>query len=365
MPANKLEFFSEISDPRVVNRCLHKLSDILFIAFVTILCNGEDYEDMVTFGEQRLDWLRKYVGLSNGIPSSDTFRRVLERLNPKLLGEVLEKDGKSLLDFASTAQICLDGKKSRGASPHTKGNDGLYILTAWASEHKICLGQRRVDDKSNEITAIPKLLDELSLEESTVSIDALGSQKDIAEKIIEKKGNYLLSLKGNHGNAFEDAKWLFSQCKVDAHDDKHEYDRTRFEIRKCSVLHLNSNQKSLFEGWKGLETLVRLESSRTEKGISSKEVRYYMSSHLKGCPKILGEFVRNHWSIENNLHWHLDVTFGEDNSKIKKDFAPENMNLLRKMALQRVNIVEDKLSKQKRRYKASLNTKYLEEILNL
>ena len=365
MPDNKLEFFEEIPDPRVVNRCLHKLSDILFIAFVTILCNGEDYEDMVTFGDQRLDWLRKYVSLSNGIPGSDTFRRVLERLSPELLGDVLEKDGKSLLDLASTAQICLDGKKSRGASPHTKGNDGLHILTAWASEHKICLGQRRVDDKSNEIVAIPKLLDELSLEGATVSIDALGCQKGIAEKIIEGKGNYLLSLKGNHGNAFEDAQWLFSQCEVNAHDDRYEYDRTRFETRKCSVLHLNTDQKALFEGWKGLETLVRLESSRTEKGISSKEVRYYMSSHLKGCPKILGGFVRNHWSIENHLHWHLDVTFGEDNSKIKKDFAPENMNLLRKMALQRVSIVEDRLSKQKRRYKASLNTDYLEEILNL
>ncbi len=143
MSEKKMSLFSAVPDPRVVNRCLHKLSDILFIAFATILCNGEDYEDMVTFGEQRLDWLRKYVSLSNGIPSSDTFRRVLERLSPQLLGEVLEQDGKSLLDFASTAQICLDGKKSRRASPHTKGNDGLYILTAWACEHKICLGQRR------------------------------------------------------------------------------------------------------------------------------------------------------------------------------------------------------------------------------
>lgn len=365
MQETRSDFFVGLPDPRVVNRCLHKLSDILFIAFITILCNGEDYEDMVTLGEQREDWLRKHISLANGIPSSDTFRRVLERLSPELLGNIVESDGKSLLEIAGTTHICLDGKKSRGASPHTKGNDGLYILTAWASEHKICLGQRRVDDKSNEIVAIPKLLDKLSLEESTVTIDALGCQKEIAKKILKGEGNYLLSLKGNHGNALQDAEWLFSQCEVDAYEERYEYDRTRLETRKCSVLYLNANQKSLFEGWEGLETLVRLESSRTQKGIASQEVRYYMSSHLEGCPKVLGKFIRGHWSIENHLHWHLDVTFREDDSKIKKDFAPENMNSLRKMALQRVSKVEDKLSKKKRRYKASLNIEYLEKIINL
>ena len=222
-----------------------------------------------------------------------------------------------------------------------------------------------MEDKTNEITAIPKLLDGLSVEHSTVSLDAMGCQKEIARKIVDGKGDYLLSLKGNHGNAFRDAEWLFGQSTESSAHSTIEYDRSRPESRRCSVLHLSGSQKRLFPGWKELEPLVRIESSTERQGVQSHEIRYYMSSHKNASPQMLGSLVRSHWSIENQLHWHLDVTFGEDASQIKKGHAPENMNLLRKMALQRVGKVNDKLSIQKRRYKASLNTQYFEQILKL
>lgn len=366
MQTKDISLFSDVSDPRVVNRCRHKLGDILFIALSTLLCNGEDFEDMVEFGIQRHDWLLNYLELPHGIPCSDTFNRVLQRLAPDELLESLTKDGQALLTHLQTDQICLDGKRIKGVSPTSRGNKGLYILSAWASEQGLCIGQSKVEDKSNEITAIPTLLTSLELKDCLVSIDAIGCQKEIAAQIVGVQADYLLSLKANQKITYEDVIWLFNVAEGQQSDEQWEYDHSRYETRNCTIVKLAQQQKSsLFADWKGLTTLVRVQSTRTIKGISKSETRYYLSSSNHTDPAYFNRLVRGHWSIENKLHWHLDVTFEEDASRARSGNAPENLNILRKMALQRISRMEDKLSLKKRRYRASMNTKYIDQILNM
>lgn len=366
MQKNKLTLFTDVSDPRVVNRCCHKLTDILFIALATLLCNGEDFEDMVEFGTQRHSWLLNYLDLPNGIPCSDTFNRVLQRVKPEELSESLTKDGQALLDCIENSHICLDGKKIRGVSPTSRGNRGLYILSAWASREGLCVGQSKVEDKSNEITAIPTLLDSLDLEGSTVSIDAIGCQKAIAGKIAKAGAEYLLSLKANQKVTYEDALWLFRVAEGQQSQEEWEYDHGRYETRKCTIAKLTEQcREDIFKGWTGLRTIVRIESARMVKGVSKSETRFYLSSCQSNDPGYFNKLVRGHWSIENKLHWHLDVTFGEDASRARTGNAPENLNILRKMALQRISKMNDRLSLKKRRYRASMNTGYLDKVLNM
>ena len=263
MPTNPSTLFLDVRDPRVVNRCDHKLSDILFISLCTLLCNGEDFEDMVEFGTQRYDWLCHYLELPNGIPCADTFNRVLQRLDPEELEACLRKDGQTLLDYLSEDQICFDGKKIKGVSPHSKGNQGFYILSAWSSQHTLCIGQSKVEDKSNEIQAIPTLIDQLDLAGGLVSIDAIGCQKTIASKLIRAQADYLLSLKHNQKSTFEDVVWLFGEVPCTSSQEEWEYDHGRYETRKCSIIKVSSTQKqALFDTWEGLTTLVKIESSR-------------------------------------------------------------------------------------------------------
>jgi len=197
------KLFSQVDDPRVAGRCLHRLKDIVFIAFCTLVSNGEDLEDMVEFGEQRKEWLSEILELPNGIPSHDTFNRVFQIVAPEQLSISLEADAEVLLESVRGKLISLDGKKMRGVSPTSRGNKGLYILSAWVSENRLCIGQKKVKDKRNEITALPELIDMLNLAGSTVSIDAMGCQTSIAEKIIAAQANYLLAVKENQGDLYD------------------------------------------------------------------------------------------------------------------------------------------------------------------
>ncbi len=359
------DLFSRVPDPRVVNRCSHKLSDILFIALSTLICNGEDFEDMVEFAHQRYDWLSTILELPDGIPSHDTFNRVLQRIEPKALQKCLSEDGQALLDTLNEKQVSLDGKKLRGVSPTSRGNSGLYILSAWVGENNLCVGQTKVEDKSNEITAIPELLDSLDIQGATISIDAIGCQKEIATKIVDKQAEYLLSLKKNQKQTFEQVEDSFRFSGSAYFDEEWEYDHGRYETRKCTLIKLSdAEQKNeIFSQWKDLRHLVRIQASRqTSKG-TTYETRYYLSNATLSDPAYFNKVVRGHWSIENQLHWHLDVTFGEDASRARTQNAPENLNILRKIALQRITQMKDKLSKKKRRYRASLNNDYLKQVL--
>lgn len=363
--------FSGIEDPRVVGRCLHKLSDILFISFCTLLSNGEDFEDMEEFGYQREDWFKEVLELPNGIPSHDTFNRVFQAINPSSLQQLLDRDGRQLLDCLENKQLenkqlVIDGKKLKGVSPKSKGNSGLWILNAWVVENKLCIGQVRVDGKSNEIKAIPKLLDELDVSGATVTIDAIGCQRSIASKIIESKANYLLAVKGNQGTLLEMIQEAFVDNRVDRADKNWDYGHGRYEERECEILSASQVwTKDFCAQWAGLETLVKVESLRLEGEKESRKTRYYISSEEGHNPIYFNRLVRRHWGIENQLHWHLDVTFREDACRARRINAGENLSILRKMALHRISKMEDKLSLKKRRFRAALNNDYFLQLLFL
>lgn len=322
---------------------------------------------MVEFGRQRIDWLKTKIKLPNGIPSHDTFNRVFQNIEPQQLKKVLKEDGQALLEHVRGQLINFDGKKLRGASPKSRGNKGLYIVSAWVSENRLCIGQQKVEDKSNEITAIPKLLKEIDIEGCTATIDAMGCQKEIAAQIVDKKADYILSLKGNQADLLEEVSEAFEYSPlIHSSDEQWEYERGRYENRTCQILDaeqsLSPKMKLL---WPSISTLVKIESVRIVKDIKHTETRYYISSHTKKTSKQYNEMVRGHWGIENHLHWHLDVTFSEDACRARTGHAPENLNIFRKIALHRISKDNSKISKKKRRFRASMNTDYLEQILNL
>jgi predicted transposase YbfD/YdcC len=345
-------------------KCLHKLSDILLIGLLTYLSNGEDYEDMVLFAKTHKDFLKEFTDLANGIPSHDTFNRVFSTIEPELLRQCLNSYGKDIVGTLSEKQICLDGKKLRGVSPSSRGNKGLYIVNAWVSENRLCIGQKKVDDKSNEITAIPRLIEELDITEATVSIDAIGCQHEIAGQITGKGGHYLLSLKENQRGLYEDTVCVFKACAAESVSEEWEYDHGRYEVRKCSII---KAQDALLDEhlkvWTDLKTLVKVEATRMIKEKETKEIRYYISDEQGLSATYFNALVRGHWGIENHLHWHLDVTFREDNCRARKGNAPENLSTLRKLALQIIHEQNDRLSLKKRRLKAAYDVTYLKKML--
>ena len=333
------------------HKCKHKLSDILFIGLSTCLSNGEDYVDMVLFGKTHKTFLQEYISLSDGIPSEDTFERVFAAVEPDVLRICLNDYGKDVVGLLREKQICLDGKKLKGVSPATRDNRGLYVLNAWVVENRICVGQKRVEDKSNEITAIPALIEQLDIKDAVVSIDAIGCQQDIAEQIVKKGGHYLLALKTNQRELYDDTECGFKACKPESMSETWEYDHGRYETRKCSIL--SSEGILLFENqsqWCGLKTIIKVDATRLIRGKETSETRFYISDEQDKTAEYYNALVRGHWSIvrlcsltiENQLHWYLDVTFTctersrskEDASRVRKGNAPENLATLRKLALQ-------------------------------
>jgi predicted transposase YbfD/YdcC len=359
-------YFSSIPDPRVEGRCLHKLSDILLIAVCTYLTGGSDYQDMHVFAKERGSQLPDLLELANGAPSADTFERVFQRLEVSALQTCLETYGKEVLaGCLSEKQIVLDGKKLKGVSPTSRGNSGLYILNAWVSENRFCTGQQRVEDKSNEITAIPKVLNSLDITDAVVSIDAIGTQKEIAKQIVEQGGHYLLSVKGNQKGLLEDVESAFRTRKGSDQEEIIEKDHGRIEIRRCSILPAKDFLlEETVTAWKNVTTLVKIEASREIKGVKHEEIRYYISDEAEGKASYYNALARGHWSIENQLHWHLDVTFKEDACRAREGNAPENLSTIRKLALQIISNAKDKHSLKKRQYKAALDIGYMKKLIN-
>lgn len=358
------KYFSEVADFRMMGKCLHKLSDILIIGLFTYLSNGEDYEDMVLFAKTHSEFLSDYADLPNGIPSHDTFNRVFSCLHPDILRRCLTEHGRDILDVLCEKQICFDGKKLKGVSPTSRGNKGLFIVNAWVAENRLCIGQKRVDEKSNELTAIPDLISEIDIKDAVVSIDAIGCQGNIARQIVSAGGHYLLALKKNQQELLDDVICGFKACRTDLVNEEWEYDHGRFEPRTCSVL---SAPKALMDEnliqWAGLKTLVRIEARRLVKDKKQTETRYYISDEAEQSPAYFNALTRGHWGIENQLHWHLDITFKEDACRVRTGYAPENLSTMRKLALQVIKDADGKLSLKKRRVKAAYDTNYLKKLI--
>lgn len=359
-------YFSNVTDPRVTGRCLHLLSDILLIGLCTYLTGGSDYQDMRLFGLERGSDLGDLLSLPNGVPSEDTFERVFKSICPDELETSLRMYGKSILADLSEKQIVIDGKKQRGVSPTTRGNRGLYLLNVWVSENRFCIAQEKVEDKSNEITAIPLVLNDIYIKDTVVSIDAMGTQREIAELIVEKGGHYLLALKANQKSLFEDVECAFKMNSGHDMYETIEADHGRIETRKCSILPAAEYlMEENSQAWKNLGTIIRLEARREVQGKVTQETRYYISDEKEESAAYFCSLIRGHWSIENQLHWHLDITFKEDACRARTGYASQNLSALRKMALHIVSEQKDKLSIKKRLYKAALDMRYLKKLLKI
>jgi len=363
--------FSVLPDPRTDRTKKHLLIDILFIAVCTMICGGEGFTDMEEFGEAKEDWLRKYVELPHGIPSHDTFRRVFSILDPVVFGECFTRWSQALHDATNGEVIALDGKTVRHSFDTFSGQPALHMVSAWASENGLALGQVRVDEKSNEITAIPRLLEMIDVKGRIITTDAMGCQRDVAKRIVDKKGDYVFCLKGNQTSLHDEVKYFFDECRAANYQDvEHHYfeslekDHGRIETRRCWVVEQDAVNWLEREEWPGLSSIAAVESERKIRGKKTTETRYFISS-LTGKARKLADATREHWAIENSLHYVLDVTFNEDRSRIRKDNAPENLVVLRRIALNMVKKEQThKKASVRRKVKAAgWDNSYLERIL--
>ncbi len=334
------QHFGNLEDPRVDRTKRHRLIDILVIALCAVIAGADNWEDVEEFGKARLEWFKTFLELPNGIPSHDTFNRVFARLNPEQFRAGFLSWMNAVSQIIGGQVIAIDGKVLRGSQDKGIGKAAIDLVSAWATANHLVLGQMKVDQKSNEITAIPRLLEALEVAGCIVTIDAMGCQTEIAEKIIDRDAQYVLALKENQGNLYEDVVRLFDDLESSQYQAyRFDYDRTvnknhgRIEIRECWTISDAEVLRHLrgFANWKNLATVSRIRSERRIGEEQSCEDRFHLTS-LTGAKSIL-QSVRSHWGIENELHWTLDLAFDEDHCRVRKDHGPENFAMLRHIAL--------------------------------
>ena len=366
------EWLENVPDPRRdYGNCRHKLIDIIVIALCSVLCGGEGFEDMEEFGENREDWLRNFLEIPNGIPSADTFRRVFARLDSKALLQCLYEWLEEARLYKSGGRLVnIDGKTIRGSSIPEEERPAYHVVSAWVHENEMVLGQLAVEEKSNEITAIPLLLDRLDIQGDIVTIDAMGCQKEIASKIRAKGADYVLSVKDNHPTLHEDIQDYFEWAKREPDKIKAEHwtgsvEKGHGRIERREITAITDVEWLRKAGkWKDLSTIIRYRCTRILKDEKTTCDRFYISS-FETTPEQFAYLLRNHWSIENRLHWMLDVLFREDASTIGKGNAPLNLNVLRKTALSCLKNTPSpkKVSIRRKMLRASLNLPFLELVL--
>jgi predicted transposase YbfD/YdcC len=360
---NPLRYFAELKDPRVERNREHLLEEILLISIAAVLSGAESWNDIAEYGEDKLEWLKRFLTLPSGIPSHDTFNRVFAALDPEEMEKGFVAWVSSIAKLTAGEVVAIDGKALRGTRESGK-KTLVHMVSAWAEGNGLVLAQRKVDEKSNEITAIPKLLAALELAGTVVTIDAMGCQRSIAAKIVEKKADYVLAVKDNQGLLAEQVRDSFLLLASDAVAEEIDCGHGRVEQRKCSVI----SDLSLIEKaaeWASLQGLVRIESERYHKatGKTETEIRYYITS-LEPDAARLNRCIRQHWGIENKLHWVLDVGFGEDLDRKRAGYAAQNFSVLNRIALNLLK--QDKTSKRGvhgKRLKAGWDNDYLLHLL--
>jgi predicted transposase YbfD/YdcC len=364
-------FFSEIEDPRSQRTRAHLLIDILIIGILSVIAGGKGWEDMENYGLSKYDWLGEFLALPNGIPCPDTFRRVFERIDPKVFEHCFQRWVQSIVETVGTQVIPIDGKTLKGSYDRELHKSALHLVTAWASEHRLVLGQVKVADKSNEITAIPALLELLDLSGCIITIDAMGTQTAIATQIYNAKADYILALKANHPTLHGQVKTWFEQAIADqfegitvSYDERVEKGHHRTEKRSIwsvpvSQLPPLHNQ----DDWTGLQTVVMVVRVRHLWNKTTREVQFYLTSLESDACK-LGQAIRLHWSVENGLHWTMDVTFDEDACRIRTGHAPQNLALLRRIVLNGLNREQSlKRSNRQKSNRAAMDNNYMLTIL--
>lgn len=356
-------YFKEVTDPRIVGRIKHKLIDIIGIAIIAVIAECDEWEDVADWARSKQEDLKKHFELPNGIPSHDTFERLFSVINPTEFERCFMQWVKSIFG-EKNAFIHIDGKSLTGSRDTANDKKMLHLVHAWASEKNILLGQIRTEEKSNEITAIPQLLDILDIAGSIVTIDAMGCQKEIAEKIIEAKADYILAVKGNQQTLHEQIQKAFSHQSIESENKTEEKDHGRIETRICrTIINLDFAEETL--QWKKCQCIVEIERRRWINGKETTEKSYFISS-LKQKAPFMNQAIRSHWSIENKLHWSLDVTFGEDASRKRKGHQAQNFATLRRIALNVVKAFKgDKRSIRRRRKMASYEFSFLLEMLKI
>ena len=366
------DYFVDIEDPRIERTKRHQLIDVITIAICAVICGAESWVAIETYGEAKQKWLERFLELPNGIPSHDTFARIFALINPQQFQECFVSWIKSVALLTDGEVIAIDGKSLKHSYDKKTGNRAINMVSAWAATNKLVLGQRKVDKKSNEITAIPELIKVLDIAGCIVTIDAIGCQKDIVNLISQKDGDYIIALKKNQKNLYENVEVLFKEAiskrhkgEYASHYSTRELSHGREEIRNYLMLSDISGQIDPDNKWNKLNSVGMVESIRTKNGKTTVETRYYISS-LNLDAKKFGDSVRSHWGIENSLHWILDVALNEDSCRIRKDNAPQNFAVLRHIA---VNLLGKEKSKKfgikNKQFLAAMDDSYLAKVLEL
>jgi len=365
---NKLmSIFGSIEDPRSHINQLHNLVDVLLIGIISVICGAETWKQMIEFANSKEEFMRKFLELPNGIPSEDTINRVFSSIDSSQFETCFIEWVNSISELSKGQVIAIDGKTLRGAKSNGKKSP-VHMVSAWASQNNLVLGQVRVNEKSNEITAIPKLLDTLLIEGNIITIDAMGTQTDIANKIIENGADYILAVKENQKQLLEEIIDEFKFSKHMETDTNIDIGHGRIETRKCSVVSEfqfinNDNNK-----WNKLSQVIRIESIREFKNGDKqieKATRYYIAS-LEDKAINYQQNIRSHWGVENKLHWTLDVAFSEDSSRKRNNNAAQNYSILLKIAL---NLLKNEKTEKQgiagKRLKAGWNEEYLLKVLSI
>jgi predicted transposase YbfD/YdcC len=369
-PLSKLkQHFADLDDPRAAHSIEHLLLDIVLITICAVICGADNWVEIEQYGEAKQAWLATFLELPNGIPSHDTFERLFARLNPKHLQQCFLNWVQDAYEITGGQVIALDGKALRGSFESGNKRSMIYMVSAWATESRLVLGQQKVHEKSNEITAIPELLRVLDLEGAVVTIDAMGCQTAIAEQIVSQKGDYVLALKGNQGNLHKDVVEQFEQARQEKfrgieHDFYETEDKGhgRQEVRRYGVIEL-AKPLTGSDNWAKLTSIGCVESQRTMGAKTTIDTRYYLLSLPPNAVKF-AHSVRGHWGIENQLHWILDVGFREDQSRVSQGYGAENLAVVRHIA---VNLLSQeksiKVGTHAKRMKAGWDDQFLFKVL--
>jgi predicted transposase YbfD/YdcC len=369
-PLSLVHHFAHLTDPRLSRCRRHSLLDIIGLVICGVICGCKTWGDIALYGRTKAEWLHTFLELPEGIPSKDTLRRVFARIKPSAFQACFQSWMTALTDRLGVKQIAIDGKTLRRSHDKGVGKAALHLVSAWATANHVTLGQVAVQDKSNEITAIPQLLELLELSGAIVTIDAMGCQKEIAKQIREAEGHYVLAVKDNQPRLLEDVKACFAaELEKPSEEITYSYHETLecHHGRRESRCYATINRPSGIRDealWQDLRTITMVASERQVMGeAATTEVRYYIGSK-PGKAKEYARYIRGHWGIENSLHWVLDMTFDEDRSRIRKDHGPENMAFLRRMAVSVLKNTEScKGSIRSKQLQAMLDDQVLEDML--
>lgn len=363
---NLQKIFAEVPDFRINRRKLHLLSDILILSLCAVISGANDFEDIAEYGRQKKAFLSRFLCLPNGIPSHDTINRVFRYLDSEKFHACLVKWSSQIVSCLDFYQVNIDGKVLRATAKQGSKKSGLCLVSAWVSawvsEHNVSLGQLKTSEKSNEKTAIPDLLDALDIKAGLVSIDAIACSSAVAAQIVDKQADYLLALKKNNQALYEQvSEWMKTRKERLAVHKDIDFGSGRIETRHCYLCENLSFLDDLTE-WKGIQSVIMVETMQEKEGSTASETRFYLSSK-KADASFFNKAVRNHWKIENSLHWQLDVTFLEDRQRVQMNHAAENIATLRKMGLQLLLRNKGSKSVKTTRNQAAWNDECLMSIL--